>query len=206
MDTFRYVVAVIALVVYPAAVVFWFLVHPFVTWWRRAGVGATYVATLGGLAVLGTVLYRFRDACLDTEFGTHAPLLVAAALSYAAGGRIERQVRTQLSLRTLVGLPELRNEGPDTLLQDGIFSRVRHPRYVGAWFGLAGTALVANYLAIYLLAAAYIPAIYLLTRLEERELVDRFGDAYRAYQRRVPRLVPGRRSAHRTRGSSTSQF
>jgi len=31
---------------------------------------------------------------------------------------------------------------------------------------------------------------YLLLVLEERELLDRFGDAYREYQRDVPRLIP----------------
>jgi protein-S-isoprenylcysteine O-methyltransferase Ste14 len=29
-----------------------------------------------------------------------------------------------------------------------------------------------------------------MTSLEERELLDRFGDAYREYQRDVPRLIP----------------
>jgi protein-S-isoprenylcysteine O-methyltransferase Ste14 len=37
---------------------------------------------------------------------------------------------------------------------------------------------------------ASIPGFYLVIVLGERELEDRFGDAYRKYLRRVPRLVP----------------
>jgi protein-S-isoprenylcysteine O-methyltransferase Ste14 len=35
--------------------------------------------------------------------------------------------------------------------------------------------------------------IHLVVILEERELVDRFGDAYRKYAARVPRYFPRRR-------------
>jgi protein-S-isoprenylcysteine O-methyltransferase Ste14 len=31
---------------------------------------------------------------------------------------------------------------------------------------------------------------YFLTELEEKELVNQYGDQYRDYQRRVPRLIP----------------
>ena len=41
---------------------------------------------------------------------------------------------------------------------------------------------------------AAIPIGLVLVRFEERELVGRFGDAYRSYQRDVPRFVPHRRS------------
>jgi len=37
--------------------------------------------------------------------------------------------------------------------------------------------------------------LHLVTVLEERELVSRFGDAYREYQHRAPRFVPRRRIA-----------
>jgi protein-S-isoprenylcysteine O-methyltransferase Ste14 len=40
------------------------------------------------------------------------------------------------------------------------------------------------------LFAAALPVFYAITVLEERELVDRFGERYRRYQREVPRLVP----------------
>lgn len=69
-----------------------------------------------------------------------------------------------------------------------LYDRIRHPLYVG--WALAfwatptmtlGHLLFAGTLTLYMAAAAII---------EERDLVNYFGDAYRAYQRRVPRYIP----------------
>ena len=37
MDTFRFWLALLMLMFMPGAVLFWFLVHPFVRFWRRLG-------------------------------------------------------------------------------------------------------------------------------------------------------------------------
>jgi hypothetical protein len=50
--------------------------------------------------------------------------------------------------------------------------------------------LIANYLAVYLVVALWVPGIYLIALLEEKELRDHFGDIYKAYCRKVPRFVP----------------
>jgi protein-S-isoprenylcysteine O-methyltransferase Ste14 len=67
---------------------------------------------------------------------------------------------------------------------------MRHPRYVGATLGLVALALFANYLAPYLLLLIWFPSLYLITLPEEKKLVGRFSEEYRAYQRDVPRFVP----------------
>ena len=50
--------------------------------------------------------------------------------------------------------------------------------------------LLINYLGLYILFLLVIPMGLWLLALEKRELVDRFGDAYRQYQREVPQLIP----------------
>jgi protein-S-isoprenylcysteine O-methyltransferase Ste14 len=55
---------------------------------------------------------------------------------------------------------------------------------------LLGYALIANYLALYLVFALWLPALSLIVRLEESELRERFGPAYEEYCCRVPRFVP----------------
>lgn len=79
---------------------------------------------------------------------------------------------------------------PSELLTEGICSWIRHPRYVGLLCELSGAALFVNYLSVYLLLLSTFPIVRLTVWLEERELVDRFGEEYEAYMRRVPRFLP----------------
>ena len=195
MDNVRFTVALLAIVVYPSMLVFWFLVHPFVRYWRKVGPALTYTVTLTTLTVIGAGMYSFRNAILAIEYGTGGLLIALSVVTLVIGLTIEVSCRRQLSIGTLVGLPELASDGSTSrLLQEGIYGRVRHPRYLGAGFGVIAVALFANYLATYIVAAAYGPLIYLVTVLEETELVDRLGDEYRRYQRRIPRFVPSLRS------------
>ena len=56
--------------------------------------------------------------------------------------------------------------------------------------GTLGTVLFVNHLGLYLTMLAAIPTGLVMVMFEERELVGRFGEAYRRYQRDVPRFVP----------------
>ena len=49
--------------------------------------------------------------------------------------------------------------------------------------------------ALYAVLALWVPGIWLIAVLEERELRERFGAAYDAYCRRVPRFLPQLRNA-----------
>lgn len=190
MDTLRSAVAVFAVITYPAGLVFWVVVHRFIACWRAVGPTRTYVALCAIVVVVGWGLYAWRARLTGDDYGTSYPLVALSIGLLIMSMALERRCRRMLSLRTLFGVPELTAESSGVLLRDGIFARVRHPRYLGAAMGLAATALFANHLGTYLLVAGFLPGIYVVTVLEERELVVRFGDAYRQYQRQVPRFLP----------------
>ncbi len=92
-------------------------------------------------------------------------------------------------VRFMQGAPD--PELPATLVQSGPYAWVRHPLYtfslVFLWLNPVMTlsSLVLN---LFALAYFWIGSIY-----EERRLVREFGDVYRSYQARVPRLVPWKR-------------
>ena len=192
MDSVRYVFGVICVIIMPSGMLFWFLIHPWARRWRRLGPTLTYHIVLPVVIALGAVLYRFRAPLLGKDLGTNWILIGITGVSYAITMWFESQYWRHLSIATLTGVTELSRNGNETgkLLREGIYARLRHPRYASAGLGLIGNVLLINYLGLYILFLLVIPMGLWLLALEERELVDRFGDAYRQYQREVPQLIP----------------
>lgn len=79
------------------------------------------------------------------------------------------------------------------LVTDGLYGIVRHPQYTGLFIALFGEGIV-HWPTIFSVALfpLIVLAYSLLARKEERKMVERFGDAYRAYQNRVPKFIPRR--------------
>lgn len=76
------------------------------------------------------------------------------------------------------------------LVTDGPYGVTRHPIYSGLLIAVAGTAVTWNLASLLLLGAALSVTLYGHTFHEEALFTQHFGDAYRRYQRLVPRLVP----------------
>jgi protein-S-isoprenylcysteine O-methyltransferase Ste14 len=192
MDSVRYIFGVICVIILPSGMLFWFLIHPWARRWRRLGPARTYLIVLLVVIALGAVLYRFRGPLLGEDLGTNWILIGIAGVFYATTIWFEFQYWRQISIATLIGVTELSRTGNETgkLLRNGIYASLRHPRYASAGLGVIGNVLLINYLGLYILLLLVIPMGLWLLALEERELVERFGDAYRQYQREVPQLIP----------------
>jgi protein-S-isoprenylcysteine O-methyltransferase Ste14 len=74
------------------------------------------------------------------------------------------------------------------LVTDGVFAWTRNPVYLGLWIALFGVALA---FAFDWLLVLIVPACLIVNsavvRSEEQYLEQKFGGAYRAYKKRVPR-------------------
>lgn len=190
MSGFRYVIALLTVIGLPPAIVWWYLIHPFVGFWRRVGpavtlstVGVLMVGAMGGLALMRT---RLVGTDLGTDW-TRAGLGVGLMLTSAWMGARRRRY---LTFRILAGVPELQTDGPGGLLTEGPYAVVRHPRYLEVLVGLLGYALFANYTGVYLVALLSVVGLHGVVLLEERELATRFGPEWEAYRARVPRYLP----------------
>lgn len=73
---------------------------------------------------------------------------------------------------------------------DGLYSIVRHPLMVCDIFWPLGWALIFGSVIGAALTPVWLVVIWVLTEVEEESLVREYGDAYREYQSRVPRLLP----------------
>jgi protein-S-isoprenylcysteine O-methyltransferase Ste14 len=191
MDTARHVVAVIIIVSFPPAFGFWLLAHPFMRFWRSLGPGLSYAIILCACIAGGVVTYRLRDSLLTVDYGTVPAFWPLAVLLYGLAIYIEIRVRRHLKRKILLGVPEFWSDTkPGRLLTEGPYARVRHPRYVAVMLAFVAWSLFTNYQAVYALLVLSVPVINLVAILEERELVDRFGEAYVRYRERVPRFIP----------------
>lgn len=193
LDLARYIIAVMVLALLPSSLLFWFLIHPFVRYWRKVGPAGTYL--LVSVPTLATTagLFLARDRLLVGDFGFNTWLAAPAVLVAACAALVAVRRSRHLTRRIQLGLPELGTRGgPGKLLTEGIYERIRHPRYVELTLWMLAYALFVNYLTIYLVFALSVPVLYLIVLLEERELFERFGAEYAAYCNLVPRFVPGR--------------
>lgn len=78
----------------------------------------------------------------------------------------------------------------EPLRTDGLYSIVRHPLMVCDIFWPLGWALIFGSVVGVALTPVWLLVIWVLTEVEEEVLVREYGDAYREYQLRVPRLLP----------------
>jgi protein-S-isoprenylcysteine O-methyltransferase Ste14 len=182
------------IVAFPPAVFYWFIIHPFIGYWRRLGARRTFLLVLPFLSLMGYGIVLLRRPLLSVEFGTNYYLWPLVLLCYGVAIRTERQLRRHLKFRSLVGVPELDRSGKGgKLLSEGIYGRMRHPRYVAIFLTMLAWSFFANYLATYILVPLLSLALYLVTLLEERELRQRFGHAHAQYCQQVPRFLPKKR-------------
>lgn len=76
------------------------------------------------------------------------------------------------------------------LATDRLYGVVRHPQYTAIFIAIFGQLIHWPTIPTLVLFPAIIWAYYRLAKREEAHMVQRFGDEYVAYQRRVPMFLP----------------
>ena len=165
------------------------------------------------LATIGHFLFRYRNtlfpvACLPLLLPGPEPFddtLVATLLGVlvAALGQLVRAVT--IGLRYVIRGGRGRRVYAEDLVTEGVYAHVRNPMYVGNLLIVVGVAIAANswptiWLGIPLAVFMYV----CIVAAEEQYLLGRFGDAFMAYCRDVPRWLP--RPGTLSRESETMQF
>ena len=193
LQALRYAIAVLVVAIIPLVLAYWYTIHSLAGLWRKLGV-ATTLAIAGSLCLVAfaTAIY-LHSRYMGTLWPFQWWLAAIGAVVLVVAVRIEKQCQRQLALSVMVGIPEFDSGKQTQLLTEGIYGRTRNPRYLAILVGMLGLALVVNVRAAYLAWGLFVPGVYLLILLEERELRQRFGNPYLLYLAAVPRLVPKRR-------------
>ncbi len=76
------------------------------------------------------------------------------------------------------------------LVTTGIYSKVRHPFYLSIFLMFSGVAIISwNWYGL-LFFVLFILGLVIRIKKEEKELITKFGDEYRDYMQKTPRLIP----------------
>jgi len=75
------------------------------------------------------------------------------------------------------------------LIKHGIYRHVRHPISLAAIIYSVGIPLFLS-LSGFLLMLGLIPLILYRIKIEEKMLIDKFGDEYREYMKKTKKLIP----------------
>jgi protein-S-isoprenylcysteine O-methyltransferase Ste14 len=79
-----------------------------------------------------------------------------------------------------------------SLKTDGLFSRVRHPSYLGLLITIIGFSVTMNSLTSFIIFVMPVTlAVLYRIRVEENVLFEEFGDNYTAYKSKTKKLIPG---------------
>jgi protein-S-isoprenylcysteine O-methyltransferase Ste14 len=169
------------------------------TVWAEREYGAarrTAITLLAGPVFLGLLPFLVAGVGprLDRRLGLR-PLkirrangIVGGLLSVAGFSLGLWSVVTQLDRGRGTPLPVMPTQG---LLTEGPFRYCRNPMTLGTILAYQGIAVAVGTIAgtVFVLSLAASLLAY-LKRLEEEELTERFGEAYVAYRREVPFIVP----------------
>jgi protein-S-isoprenylcysteine O-methyltransferase Ste14 len=80
--------------------------------------------------------------------------------------------------------------GGERLVTEDLYQRVRHPQYLGLIIITVGMLIQWPTLLTIAMWPILMVAYFRLARREEREMENRYGEAYRQYRVRTPMLIP----------------
>jgi len=166
----------------------------FRTWARRktslsyASYAAVRAAVSLALLIFSLCLL-FQDAHLTTQLFTPqlgVPAILPAMFSIWLAGMALGQIVKARRLPQFFGFEEF----PKLFIFTGAYTICRHPMYT-AWLAAAWGLVISKPFLLTLFYDCLITGfVVYAARQEERQMIDLFGDRYRAYQKQVPFLLP----------------
>ncbi len=76
------------------------------------------------------------------------------------------------------------------LIRSGPYSRIRHPMYTALFAIYIGIGLISNNYAALALILMVVISLLLRVPKEEKMMIEKFGDEYRAYMKKTGRFFP----------------
>jgi len=167
---------------------------PLLRVWYRLIYNIIALSTLAAWALLLPVSHR---AVYRIPFPFYIITIVAQAAALIAAWKTVRLFGSGRFLGTeqlkryvrYSEIPQYFDENTrGVFIRRGLYKYVRHPLYtLSLAILILWPVMTFWFISVIILCALY---FWIGSILEERKLVERFGDAYREYQKQVPRIIP----------------
>lgn len=160
---------------------------------RKTGLShASYAAVRAGISLallVFSLFLLFQDGPASTRLFTPQlglPAILPAMFSIWLAGMALGQIVKARRLPQFFGFEEF----PKLFVFTGAYTVCRHPMYA-AWLAAAWGLVISKPFLLTLFYNCLVTGfVVVAARQEERQMIDLFGDRYRAYQRQVPFLLP----------------
>lgn len=88
------------------------------------------------------------------------------------------------------GEPTANFENTSLLVKTGIYKLIRHPLYLSVFLLGTGIMLKNPELVQLILGAVNLIAVYITAKIEENEMIAKFGEEYRQYMKETKMFIP----------------
>lgn len=185
--------ALMMVMMWPLVVMFLIELHFAIDFWRRLGVWTYLVLFIEWLPV-GFAIYFLRDVILYYQFVPGVPFLIVGVVAIALGIALHSWTIKLLGVKATVGYTEIKPDSQSEnqgLITSGPFSVVRHPSYWAHTAIIAGIFLITGVISVGIVAIIDLAITnFITTKIEDRELLERFGNQFAEYKKKVPRFFP----------------
>lgn len=156
---------------------------------RREHMGSLLLTTLplviGGILLMG---YRGTGSIIDASIVPYVQAFYWLGLALTVGG-LAFAVWARLYIgRNWSGTVQVKHD--HELVRTGPYRFVRHPIYTGLLTAFLGTGMAINEWRGVVAFVVVLAGLLYRVKLEERWMIETFGDAYAAYRQQTKALIP----------------
>jgi protein-S-isoprenylcysteine O-methyltransferase Ste14 len=154
----------------------------------RSNVLDSFLLALNGVGMIIPIFYVFTARFDFADYSLPAWLSWVGVALFAGAAVLLWQTHQALgrSWTPTLGLRE-----DHQLVTEGVFKYIRHPMYAAhLLWALATPLILTNWIAGYAMLIPQIVQFWLRIGVEERMMLERFGESYREYMTTTGRLLP----------------
>jgi protein-S-isoprenylcysteine O-methyltransferase Ste14 len=181
--------AIMTLMFWSVIPLFWVPVHLATGFFRKLGL-FSYLMPVITWVPIAYLIYHYRFFLLQFMVQLPALLNLIGIPLLLLGTLLHIWTAILLGGLGIIGVPEISSKVRSRLITKGPFSIVRHPTYLAHTLIFFGVFFITDGAVVGLVALLdFIVVNSMIIPLEEKELLNRFGEEFQIYKRQVPTRV-----------------